>query len=266
MTWQTLETHLDQSGCLYITLNRPEVYNALNEVMIQEFITILEGHHSKPDIRALILQGAGKLFCSGADLGWMKKMAQFNDQQNVEDAKALAQLMHLWDTFPRPTVALIQGGAYGGAVGLAAAADIVIAHNDAVFCLSEVKLGLIPAVISPYVIKAIGQRQMRRYALTAEKMSASAALHLGLVHDIRDNLTAGLVEILDHILVGGPDAQAATKTLIRQVESKVIDDKIHHLTAESIAKARASKEGREGVQAFFEKRQPSWAQRKEIHP
>lgn len=259
MTWQTIKTEMNQDQCLVITLNRPDVYNALNETMIQEFIEILESYGENPDVRAVILQGEGKLFCSGADLSWMERMARFSYAQNVVDAQMLAQLMHLWDNFPRPTIALIQGGAYGGAVGLAAAADLVIAQKEAVFCLSEVKLGLIPAVISPYVINAIGQRQMRRFGLTAEKMTALEGQQLGLVHYVVDDLSKGLDHVINHVLKGSPHAQAATKNLIHQVESQPIDARIHMLTSEAIANARASHEGKEGVQAFFEKRLPSWA-------
>ncbi len=265
MTWQTLKTEINQDQCLWITLHRPEVYNALNEVMIQELITVLEHHNQNPDIRAVILQGSGKLFCSGADLAWMERMAQFSYDENVEDAQKLARMMHLWDTFPRPTMALIHGGAYGGAVGLAAAADIALAHPQALFCLSEVKLGLIPAVISPYVINAIGQRQMRRYALTAEKITAQESLTIGLIHGVSDDLLAEASRILGHLLAASPSAQASTKALIRQVESQPINDEIHSLTSKAIATARASQEGREGVQAFFEKRNPIWAQSKETH-
>lgn len=263
MTEQTLLCNVDAQGCLSITLNRPHVYNAFDENLIQEFIQVLERYAKVPEIRAVILRGNGKVFCAGADLHWMQRMADFSFEQNVADANQLAKLLELWNGFPRPTIAVVHGAAYGGAVGLVAASDIVITQSNATFCLSEVKLGLVPAVISPYVVNAIGQRQMRRYALTAEKISAEQALQIGLTHYVAQDPEEITQNVIQHILSASPEAQATTKDLIEKIESRPIDATIHQLTAEVIAKARASDDGREGLRAFFEKRMPQWNKIKE---
>jgi methylglutaconyl-CoA hydratase len=263
MTEQNLLCNVDAQGCLYITLNRPEVYNAFDENLIQELIKLLEQYAQVPEIRAVILKGSGKVFCAGADLHWMQRMADFTFEQNVGDANQLAKLLDVWNGFPRPTIAVVHGAAYGGAVGLVAAADIVVTQTKAIFCLSEVKLGLVPAVISPYVVNAIGQRQTRRFALTAEKISAELALQIGLTHYIAEDVEEVTQNIIEHLLNSSPQAQATTKELIGKVESRPIDSTIHHLTAEVIARARASEEGREGLRAFFEKRVPQWNRTKD---
>lgn len=242
-----------------VTLNRPAVHNAFDDAMIGELTAVLGGLGGDPAVRAVVLRAAGKSFSAGADLGWMERMAGYGFDENREDARRLATLMDTLDRLPKPTVALVQGAAYGGGVGLVACCDVALAADTATFCLSEVKLGLIPAVISPYVVSAIGARAARRYFLTAERFSALQAKNLGLVHEVVPAvmLEAALMKILDALAEGGPAAQAAAKDLIAAVADRppasVLDD-----CARRIAEARASAEGREGLAAFLGKRQPAW--------
>jgi len=201
-----------------------------------------------------------KSFSAGADLNWMRRMADYDLAQNQDDAMQLAELMRRLNCFPKPTIALVQGAAYGGGVGLVACCDIAIASSSASFCLSEVKLGLIPAVISPYVIEAIGARAARRFMLTAERFDAEEACRLGLVHEVVEaqELDAKLDSIVGFLLAAGPAAQAAAKDLIRAVSNKPIDSELIQDSAQRIARIRASGEAREGLSAFLEKRKPNW--------
>jgi len=228
--------------------------------MIVELIELLDKLERDDRVRVLVLRAAGKSFSAGADLNWMRRMADYDFAQNQDDAMQLAELMRRLNCFPKPTIALVQGAAYGGGVGLIACCDIAIASPLASFCLSEVKLGLIPAVISPYVIEAIGARAARRFMLTAERFDAEHACRLGLVHEVVEaqELDAKLDSIVEFLLTAGPAAQAAAKDLIRAVSNKPIDSELIQDCALRIARIRASSEAREGLGAFLEKRKPNW--------
>jgi len=247
-------------GVAELILNRAEVHNAFDEVMISEMISVLGYFAEHKDCQVLVLKANGKNFSAGADLNWMRKQAQMDFEQNLTDAKALAKLMQDLDTFPKPTIALVQGAAFGGALGLICASDIAIATTRASFCLSEVKLGLIPAVISPYVARAMGNRASRRYMLTAERFSADTALKLNVVHEISDDLDAAAKPMIDALLANSPQGMAWVKTLLSRLEDGVIDQNTIDYTSERIARIRVSTEGQEGLNAFFEKRLPNWQQ------
>ena len=243
-----------------VALNRPDLHNAFNETLIGELTTVLQTLDVDASVRAVVLTGHGKSFCAGADLNWMKKMAGYGAAENLADAQALALMLRTLNGLSKPTVACVRGAAFGGGVGLVACCDIAVAAHDAIFSLSEAKLGLIPATISPYVIEAIGARQARRYFLSAERFTAAEAFRIGLVHDIvpEPELDARINELLGELLVAGPVAQLECKALIRGVAHKPIDADIIAGTAEHIAAVRASPEGKEGVAAFLGKRSPKW--------
>jgi len=249
---------VDDRGVARLSLNRPDVHNAFDDVMIAELIEALNSAENDDAVRVLVLQSAGKNFSAGADLNWMRSMADKDYQQNIDDAGELSLLMQRLDELSKPTIALVQGAAFGGAVGLAACCDMVLAQPKTSFCLSEVKIGLIPAVISPYVVKAIGERQSRRYMLTAERFFAEQALALGLVHRIVDDFEPALAEWLDALLNNSPQALDACKSLIANVGSRPIDASVRKHTIEAIAKIRVSDEGQEGLSAFLEKRPAAW--------
>lgn len=240
-----------------LTIERSEVHNAFDAHTIAQLIQQIE-YANTLDIRALVLKGEGKHFSAGADLNWMKSMVSNTFEDNVADSMELARLMQVLFDTKVPTLCLVQGAAFGGALGLIACCDIAVADEKAKFCLSEVKLGLIPAVISPYVINAIGERQARRYFQTAEVFFADKALALGLVHEVSDSPEDTLDTLLHAILQNGPEATKQAKQLICDVANKAIDDDLRQLTAERIAQIRVSDEGQEGLQAFFDKRKPSW--------
>ncbi|MDP5212050.1 enoyl-CoA hydratase-related protein [Pseudoalteromonas tunicata] len=248
---------ISKSSIATIELDRQSVHNAFDAQTIAKLIETIEYANTLP-IRALVLKSAGKHFSAGADLAWMKSMADNDFAKNLADSKQLAKLMFLLANVAVPTLCLVQGAAFGGAVGLIACCDIAISTPDAKFCLSEVKLGLIPAVISPYVIKAMGERQARRYFLTAEVFKVNTALEMGLIHQVSDDLTLCADGILQAIINNGPCAVMAAKTLIKEVAGQTIDQTLTDLTAERIATIRVSAEGQEGLSAFFEKRAPSW--------
>jgi len=244
-----------------ITMNRPERHNAFDEALIEELTEAFRSMEAEEGVRLVVLSGAGKSFSAGADLNWMKRMAGFSLEENRRDAMAFATLMRSIAHFRKPTIARVHGAAYGGGVGLVACCDIAVASQHATFSISEAKLGLIPAVISPYVIAAIGERAARRYFLTAERFDASEAWRLGLVHELASNdveLDEKLGEIVDALLIAGPVAQLEAKALIRAVAGRPVSSELIQDTAERIAKMRASPEGREGVGAFLEKRRASW--------
>ena len=247
-------------GVAELTLNRPEVHNAFDDNIIEALISHLEIAADLPDLRVLILRSAGKNFSAGADLAWMRRMADNSHSDNLQDAHRLARLMQLLNDFNRPTIALIQGVAYGGAVGLAACCDIVIASDASKFCLSEVRIGLIPAVISPYVIRAIGERQARRYFISAEPFSARQAQAFGLVHEVvaEDQLQTSADAMISTLLQNSPQGMHAAKQLIQAVSQQTIDDSLIADTANRIADIRVSPEGQEGLSAFLEKRSPAW--------
>ena len=243
-----------------VALNRPDLHNAFNETLVSELTKVLQTLDAEAAVRAVVLTGHGKSFCAGADLNWMKKMAGYGAAENLADAQALALMLRTLNGLSKPTVACVRGAAFGGGVGLVACCDIAVAAHDAIFSLSEAKLGLIPATISPYVIEAIGARQARRYFLTAERFTAAEAFRIGLVHDIvpEPELDARINELLGELLVAGPVAQLECKALIRGVAHKPIDADVIAGTAEHIAAVRASPEGKEGVAAFLAKRSPKW--------
>lgn len=248
------------SSCVEIVLNRPEVHNALNELMIAELTTVIKQCDQDPAVRFIKLYGEGKSFCAGADVNWMRQMAGYTFDQNVADARKLADLLYAIYHVSKPTIAYVKGSIFGGGVGIAAACDIVIAQQDAIFSLSEVKLGVIPAVISPYILQAMVGRQAKRYALTGERFNAEEAYRIGLVHYIATDMqTQDYLETIEKsLLLGSPTAQQHIKELFNQVISLPVDPKTSEMTAEAIAKARSSLDGIEGLQAFLEKRKPSW--------
>jgi methylglutaconyl-CoA hydratase len=244
-----------------ITMNRPERHNAFDDVLIAELTQALRSMEAEDGIRVVVLSGAGKSFSAGADLNWMKRMAGFSREENQRDAMALGALMRTLAHLGKPTVARVHGAAYGGGVGLVACCDIAVASQAATFSLSEVKLGLIPAVVSPYVVSAIGERAARRYFLTAERFDAAEAWRLGLIHDLGstpDDMDEKIGTIIDAMLACGPVAQREAKEVIRAVASRPVTSEGIHDTAERIARIRSSPEGREGVAAFLEKRRASW--------
>ena len=243
-----------------LVLNRPDLHNAFNETMIAELTAAFAALDLDPAVRAVILGANGKSFCAGADLNWMKRMSGYTFEQNFADAQALAGMLHALNTMKKPTIARVQGSAFAGGMGLIAACDIAIAAQDVEFCLSEAKLGLSPATISPYVIAAMGERHARRYFLTAERFTAAEAFRIGFVHDIvlADELDAKINELLRHLLANGPNAVAACKDLVRAVARVKIDADLISDTATRIATIRATEEGREGIRSFLEKRKPSW--------
>lgn len=257
--YQTLRVTQQNAG-IFIVLNRPEVHNALNEVMIAELTEAIQSCQADLGNRYILLSGEGKSFCAGADIRWMRQMASYTFEENVADARKLAELYDALYKAPLPIIVHAKGSIFGGGVGLVAAADIVIADADTIFSLSEVKLGIMPAVISPYIIRAIGERYAKRYAITGERFTASDACHIGLVHQVVQTGTALAVleKLQDTLLLGGPMAQRETKRLFAEVSSRPMSPEIHEVTAKAIAEARASKEGKEGLQAFLEKRVPSW--------
>ena len=243
-----------------VTLNRPEVRNAFNDASIAELALAFDELGNNEHVRVIVLAANGPAFCAGADLNWMKKMAGYTEAENTADAAKLADMLHTIYLCPKPVVAKVQGDCYAGGMGLVAACDIAVAARDANFCLSEVKLGLIPATISPYVIRAMGENAARRYFLTAERFSAQEALRIGFVHDIcaADALDAEVAAITASLVSNGPHAVAQAKVLVRDMAGHPVTDTLMMDTAERIAQIRASNEGREGVAAFLEKRKPSW--------
>ena len=243
-----------------VTLNRPEVRNAFDDVLISKLNETLIGIEKDDSVRAVVLAGAGTAFCAGADLNWMKRMAGYGYQQNLEDARALAAMLQTLDRLSKPTVARVHGPAYAGGVGLVAACDIAIGTHEAEFCLTEVKLGLSPATISPYVLRAMGARLARRYFLTGEKIDAGEAYRLRLLSDVasKEELDGTINAILGHIVSGGRTAQAKIKELIRDVTAGPLGDAMMAETARRIAEIRVSPEGKEGIASFLEKRRPAW--------
>jgi methylglutaconyl-CoA hydratase len=243
-----------------VTLNRPDVRNAFNEFTIAELALAFSDLGRHDEVRAIVLAANGPAFCAGADLNWMKKMAGYSHAENTEDAEKLADMLRTIYLCPKPVVAKVQGDCYAGGMGLVAACDIAVAANGAFFCLSEVKLGLIPATISPYVIKAMGENAARRYFLTAEKFTAQEAHRIGFVHDIvgLEALDAHVDSIVRALVTSSPNAVREAKVLVREVTGKTVDSALVVDTAERIANVRASNEGREGVASFLEKRKPSW--------
>jgi len=243
-----------------VTLNRPELRNAFNEHAIAELALAFDELGRSDTVRAIVLAANGASFCAGADLNWMKKMAGYSHQENHDDALRLADMLRTIYLCPKPTVAKVQGDCYAGGMGLVAACDIVVAVDTAGFCLSEVKLGLIPATISPYVIKAMGEQAARRYFLTAERFDALEARRIGVAHEVvaADALDATVAGIVGALVKNSPNAVKEAKTLVREIAGQPVDDALLADTAGRIAAIRSSLEGREGVASFLEKRKPAW--------
>ncbi len=259
MSYQTLNIVID-GKLATVTLDRPDVRNAFNETTIVELASAFDELGRNDAVRAIVLAANGPAFCAGADLNWMKKMAAYSHSENNADAMQLADMLRTIYLCPKPVVAKVQGDCYAGGMGLVAACDIVVAADTVNFCLSEVKLGLIPATISPYVIKAMGENAARRYFLTAERFSAQQAHRIGFAHDVvaADALDASVAAIVKALVSNSPNAVRQAKALVRDIVGRPVDDALLADTAERIAHIRASSEGREGVSSFLEKRKPSW--------
>lgn len=241
-------------------LNRPAVRNALDEALLAQITQAVNGLERNDAVRVLVLAGRGKAFCAGADLNWMKRMASYSDAQNQADAMGLATMLKTLHGVSKPTIARVHGAAFAGGMGLAAACDVVVAQPTAEFCLSEVRIGLIPSTISPYIIQALGVQAAKRYMLTAERLSAREAHRLGFVQVLCEEggLDAAVAQLSQALAAGGPQALRQTKALINTVAHRSLDEALITETAGLIAKVRASSEGREGVASFLEKRQPLW--------
>lgn len=249
-----------RGGVASIWMNRPDVHNAFDENLIGELTEALRQLQSDPEARIIILSGRGSSFSAGADLNWMRRAADYTPAQNLRDARSLAEMLRTLAQMPKPTLARVHGAALGGGLGLVSACDIAVASTSAYFAASEVRLGLIPATIAPYVISAIGERQAHRYFLTGERLSAGRASEIGLVHEVTDSERLDLVmnSIVDALLAGGPLAQGAVKDLIRDVTAPPDAESLPERTAQRIAALRATAEAVEGVSAFLGKRSPSW--------
>jgi methylglutaconyl-CoA hydratase len=260
MNYQTLELEAD-GAVATVWLNRPEVRNAFNETSIAEITDVFGMLDGRVDIRAVVLAARGPAFCAGADLNWMRKMAGYGRDENLEDAGRLARMLRSIYQCAKPVIGRIQGDCYAGGVGLAAACDIVVASYGANFCLSEVRLGLIPATISPYVIKAMGERAARRYVVSGEVFSADRARAIGFAHEVvpSTELDGKVAGIVDALLKASPNAVREAKRLVREVAGRPVDDALVKDTVDRIADIRASAEGREGMQSFLDKRKPAWA-------
>lgn len=259
MPYQTLEIERHPQRAT-IWLNRPEVRNAFNEISIAEITQVFRALDKDHHVRVIVLAARGTAFCAGADLNWMKKMALHTEQENLADAAALAEMLKVIYHCSKPVVARIQGDCYAGGMGLVAACDMAIATDNAGFCLSETRLGLIPATISPYVIRAMGERTARRYVLTAERFDAAEAKRIGLLHETvpEASLDQQVGKITDALLACSPHALGEAKRLVREVSFEPISADLIADTVRRIAEVRSSEQGREGVQAFLNKRKPSW--------
>jgi methylglutaconyl-CoA hydratase len=261
MTTDLVTTDIDERGIATVTLNNPDKHNAFDDAIIAALTAAFIAVENNPAVRVMVLASNGKNFSAGADLNWMKRMADYSHEENLRDSRALAGMLKTLNFMSKPTIARVQGAAFGGAVGLVSCVDIAIATERASFCLSEVRIGLIPATISPYVIAAIGQRAARRYFTTAERFSAEQALRLGLVSQVVNNdadLDTGIDALATTLLANSPAAVSAAKELVfavaqREIDSPLIDDTCHR-----IADIRISPEGQEGLAAFLEKRTPKW--------
>jgi methylglutaconyl-CoA hydratase len=255
-------THIDDHGNATVMLNRPEVHNAFDPEMVEQLTAALIELGADSAVRAVVLVGAGDTFCAGADIGHMKKSAAYSPKQNYESALQSARMLRTLHGLSKPTIACVRGPVRGGGCGLVAACDIAVASRTATFRFTEVKLGIIPAMISPYVIRAIGTRMAQRYMLTAEEFDCAEAFRIGLVHDIAedDELNARVGGLLAHLYSNGPNALSAVKQLIPVSAKAALDDAIMEETSRRIAEIRATPEAQEGLSAFLEKRKPSWVE------
>ncbi len=249
---------IDDRGVAYLTISRPHKCNAFDLNLIVDLTKELIALNDNAEVRVVVLSGEGDIFSSGADLIWMKSMVNYNESENIRDALTLSELMSRLYKLEKPTIAKVNGGAYGGAIGLVACCDVAIASNDASFSFSEVRLGIIPAVISPYIVESIGVKRTKSYFLTGEKISAENAVRLGLLHDCvaSKDLDEVVEENIKRLLAGGPTAQFEIKKLLN--EFSVINEEIKSRSARTIARLRVSPEGQEGITAFLEKRKSAW--------
>lgn len=257
--FMNLEIELD-GAVATLWMNRPARHNAFDETLVAELTAACVALDADADVRVVVLAGRGKSFSAGADLDWMRRAAGNGLSDNLDDARALARMLRTLAEMTKPTVARVHGAALGGGMGLAAACDIAVAASDAVFATSEVRFGILPAAISPYVLRAIGARQATRYFQTGERIDAARAREIGLVHEVvaPQRLDARIGEVVAALLAGGPAAQAAAKDLIRAVDGQMINETLVEETAHRIAHLRATPEAREGIAAFLEKRSPAW--------
>jgi methylglutaconyl-CoA hydratase len=260
MDKQAVQVTRPAAAVAQVTLSRPQVRNAFNEAVIAELTQAFRTLDADESVRVIVLAAEGPAFCAGADLHWMRGMADYSRAQNLADAACLAEMLRTIATCRKPTIARVQGDAYAGGMGLVAACDLAVAAEGARFCLSEVRLGLIPATISPYVVRAMGTRAAQRYSLTAEVFDAARALRLGLVHELApvEGLDAQVQVFVDALLGASPQALASCKRLLHDVVGQPIDAALIARTVEWIADARASEDGRHGVQAFLGKTRPRW--------
>jgi len=254
-------SRIDAAGTATVVLNRPDVHNAFDPEMVASLTAVLTKLASDRAVRSVVVCGAGKNFCAGADIGHMRESARFSREQNVGSARATARMLHTLCTLDKPTIACVRGAVRGGGVGLVAACDIAIAERGATFRLSEVKLGIIPAMISPYVLSAIGSRMARRYMLSGEEFDATEALRIGLLHQVCEEpaLDARVGELLAELRSSGPNALVAIKRMIPEIARAGIAEGTIEMTAQRIADLRATPEAQEGLAAFLEKRRPQWA-------
>jgi methylglutaconyl-CoA hydratase len=261
MKYENIDIQVKGGTCV-VWLNRPEVRNAFNEAMIAELTAAFTEIEGNADARTVVLAGRGKAFCAGGDVNWMKKMAGLSIEENRTGAMAMAAMLNRLYTLKKPTVARVHGAAFAGGMGLAAACDVAVASSETEFCVSEVRLGVIPATISPYVLAAMGERAAHRYFLTAERFTAAEARRLGLVHEVTqpEELDTTVNKICGHLMQGAPGAQAAAKDLIRSVARRAVTPELLADTADRIAAAWVSDEGKEGIRSFLEKRAPAWRQ------
>lgn len=248
------------AGVATVTLTQPEIRNAFSDEVILEITEAFRVAGERPDVRAIVLAAEGPAFCAGANLNWMRRMADYDRAENLQDAGALAEMLRTIYTCPKPTIARVQGDVYAGGMGLVAACDMAVSSDNAGFCLSEVKIGLVPGTIAPYVLRAMGARAGHRYFLTGERFDAAEALRIGFVHQVVaiDQLDDAVDGLLRALLAAGPDAVRSCKKLVLDVAEREINAQLIASTVEVIADIRASDEGKEGVQAFLSKRKPAW--------
>jgi methylglutaconyl-CoA hydratase len=260
MAEKTVQTKLDARGVATVTLSRPEKHNAFDDSIIVELRSAFDDLAGRDEVRVVVLASEGKSFSAGADLGWMQRMAEYDYGHNMKDAEQLARMLKALYDLPQPSIARVQGPAFGGAVGLVSCCDMAVGTPRASFALSEAKIGLIPATISPYVVRAIGERASRRFFTTGERFDAGTALRLGLLSELvaEEELDAGVAALVDAALANGPLAVRAAKDLVGSVVGKPLDHALIEDTCARIAHIRVSEEGQEGLQAFLQKRAPAW--------
>ncbi len=250
-----------ENGVLEITLHRPEIRNAFNDTLIRELIAVFEKHAQDDQVRLAVIRGSGEAFCAGGDIHWMKKSASYTTEQNQADARELGKMLSTINTFSKPVVCAVHGACFGGGLGLVSVSDVVIASSDTLFSFSEVKLGLIPAVIGPFVVAKIGESFTRNFFLTAERFPAARAFGIGLIHQVVENkekLDGALNQIIQGMLQNSPNALKVAKHFLKNIREKSFEEKLE-LAACTLAELRASPEGQEGLTAFLEKRKPNWA-------